>query len=324
MPPAPAPGDPVEGEGGALPGVPGLVVPPDAQAVIDSIARTGSNDNDALVEGALLVEAAGMAHDEAVRAVFGRFPILGPSRWSDDWYYPRWTGAMFRYHQGLDMFAAFGTPVAAPADGVARISQNPLGGLTVRVVEPDGTYWYLAHLSGVAPGLVDGQPVTTGQVVGFVGDSGNAKGGAPHLHFGVYPGGGAAAPPKPVVDSWVADGAARVPEVLAQSQATAAPPSADAARRAAGAAVGPSAPGGPSRSELLWASAASPTGGALQVADAAAAAAGRRLDWTRRAAEQRALDLAWQESADRARRVLGPLVATSLRQAVEALPARRS
>ena len=320
---APNPPDPGEGDGGAdggaIVGLAGRTVPPDAQAIISSIVRTPANNNDALVQGAALLEAAGVSRDDAVRAVFGRFIILGPARWSDDWYFPRWTGTTFRFHLGLDMFAAYGTPVAAPVDGVARVATNALGGLTVRVVQPDGTYWYLAHLSGFAPGLVDGQPVTTGQVVGFVGTSGNAVGTPPHVHLGVYPQGGAAVPPKPVVDSWVAEGAARVPELLAQLGVAAPTAGPAGARRAVGTEVGPPTAGSPSRGELLWASAANPAGGALMLADAAAAAAGGRLDWDRRAAEQRALDLAWAQSADRAARILGPLTNPHLRQVVEGL-----
>ena len=322
-PAGPNPPDPGEGDGGD-PGIAGgllpRAIPPEAQAVINSIARTPANNNDALVQGAALIESLGVARDDAVRAVFGRFPVLGPTRWSDDWYFPRWTGAQFRFHLGLDMFAPYGTPVAAPVDGVARIAENPLGGLTVRVVEPSGTYWYLAHLSGIAPGLVDAQPVTAGQVVGFVGTSGNAVGTPPHVHFGVYPQGGAAAPPKPVVDAWVAEGAARVPELLAQL-GVAAPATAAAGTvyRASGTEVGPPTAGSPSRGELLWASAASPAGGAVALADAAAAAAGERIDWVRRAAEQRAMDLAWSQSAARAAIILGPLTNPTLRQVVESL-----
>jgi murein DD-endopeptidase MepM/ murein hydrolase activator NlpD len=320
---APETQDPAEGDGGTEGAIVGLVgrnIPAEAQAIMDSIVRTPANNNDALVQGAALLEAAGVPRADAVRAVYGRFPVLGPTRWSDDWYFPRWTGTQFRFHQGLDMFAPYGTPVAAPVDGVARVSTNALGGLTVRVVEPDGTYWYLAHLSAIAEGLVDGQPVTTGQVVGFVGTSGNAVGTPPHLHFGVYPQAGPAAPPKPVVDAWVAEGAARVPELLAQL-GVAAPAAAPGGgvRRASGTQVGPPTAGAAVRSELLWASAVSPTGGAVQLADAAAAAVSERLDWTRRAAEQRAIDLAWAQSSARAAHVLGPLTHPVLRQVVEEL-----
>jgi murein DD-endopeptidase MepM/ murein hydrolase activator NlpD len=310
-----------DGEGGDT-AVGGRVVPPDAQALIDSIVRSGPNDNSALVQGAALLEAAGMSHEDAMANAFGRFPILGPSRWSDDWHYPRWTGTRFRFHEGLDMLAPYGTPVVAPVDGIARIGSNALGGLTVKVVEPDGTYWYLAHLSGTAPDLVDGQAVVTGQLVGFVGDSGNAKGGPPHLHFGVYPQGGPAAPPKPVVDSWVAEGAQRVADVLAALAAApqpAAVTATDITRRLADSAVAAPtlAPSGPPRSELLWASAANPAGGGLRVADATAAAINESIDWDQRAAQQRADDLAWQQATQSAERFLAPLVDSALRQALE-------
>lgn len=302
-----------EGSDGA-----GLVVPPEAQALIDSIARTAPNDNSALVDGVAALEAVGVAPADAEVAVYGAFPVHGPSHWVDDWHYPRWTGSTFRYHLGLDMMADYGTPVGAAADGVMRISENALGGLTIRVVQPDGTFWYYAHLSGIAEGMADGSPVTVGQVIGYVGDSGNARGGAPHLHFAVHPGGGQPVPPKPIVDDLVAEGAARVVELLAQ--ATGAPESSaalvatDLTRRLAdGIAAGPELASGPPRSELLWASAANPNGGAVAVADAAAASLNEGVDWEQRAAQQRSLDLAWTQSSERAWVVLGPLVPPALR-----------
>jgi murein DD-endopeptidase MepM/ murein hydrolase activator NlpD len=284
---------PADGDGAVPP--PGRVVPPDAQHAINAIARTAPNDNDALVAGAAALEAAGLPEAEAVRLVYGRFPVLGPTRWVDDWYFPRWTGATFRHHLGLDMFAAYGTPVAAPVDGVVRIATNALGGLTIRVVEPDGTFWYLAHLSGIAQGINDGSVVTVGQVVGFVGDSGNARGGAPHLHFALHPQGGGPVPPKPHVDQWVADGAARVPGLLAGLSAT--PQS--AAELA---------------TDLTRELATGPT----HVGAAAAAVNGTTLDWAQRAALPRALDEAWARATAVATTTLGPLTSSALRQATEA------
>lgn len=313
--PGPLPEDLGDGTDGG-----GRPIPAEAQAVINSIARTPANDNGALVEGAAALEAAGIAKDEAVSAVFGRFPVLGPSRWVDDWHFPRWSGTTFRYHLGLDMFADYGTPLASPVDGFARVSENALGGLTIRVIEPDGTFWYLAHLSGIAEGVVDGAAVTTGQVIGFVGDSGNARGGAPHLHFAVHPGGGQAAPPKPYVDAWVAEGAERVVDLLGQVSSAPQPAAVvatDLTRRLADGVIAGPATSGPPRSELLWASAANPTGGAVAVAEAAAASLNEGVDWERRGAEQRSLDLAWAQSTDRAWQVVGPLVNPMLRRAVE-------
>jgi murein DD-endopeptidase MepM/ murein hydrolase activator NlpD len=326
LPPAdpdPAPSDPGDGDGGAGSSPSGgRSIPPDAQAAIDAVVRSSPNDNHALVDGAAALAGLGVPQDEAVRAVFGRFPILGPARWVDDWHYPRWTGSTFRFHMGLDMFADYGTPLVAPVDGIARIGSNPLGGLTVRVVEPDGTYWYLAHLSGIAEGLIDGASVTVGQVVGFVGDSGNARGGAPHLHLGLYLPGGGAAPPKPSVDAWVADGAARLVALLGSVTPGQPAAAGGIARRLAPDLSARPSSAAPPRSELLWASAASPNGGAVAVADAAAASLNLGLDWERRAVEQRALDLGWAQAADEARALLGPFVHPTLRQATEALRAR--
>jgi hypothetical protein len=279
---------PADGDGEVPPA--GRLVPPDAQRAIDAIARTAPNHNSALVQGAAAVAAAGVPQDEANRLVYGRFPVLGPTRWVDDWHFPRWTGATFRFHLGLDMFAPLGTPVAAPVDGIARVATNSLGGLTVRVVEPDGTYWYLAHLSGIADGITDGSAVTVGQVVGFVGDSGNARGGTPHLHFGVYAAGSTAVPPKPYVDQWVADGAALVPELLAGL--TPAP------RSAASSAI----------------VAIRATRGLSAGLDAVTEA----LDRERRAALQRATDEAWVRATGVAMATLGPLTSSALRQTIEA------
>lgn len=330
--PAPAPAEPAPGGGDSIPpqvdqgeggDIGGMAVPPDAQRIINSFARTAPNNNQALLDGAAALEASGMAHDEAVWRAFGRFPILGYAHWADDWYYPRWTGTAFRFHLGLDMLAEFGAPVVAPVDGVARIRQSALGGLTVSVTQPDGTFYYLAHLSGLAPGLVEGMAVTTGQVVGYVGTSGNAVGGAPHLHFAIHPGGRDPIPPKPVVDAWVADGITRSQELLGQAAVAAIVPAAVTATGltrslADGVAAGRGDdPAGPPRAELLWATAANPAGGGVQLAEASAAALGSSIDWERRAVEQRALDLAWRQSANTARRVLAPLTNPFLRAAAE-------
>ena len=90
-------------------------------------------------------------------------------------------------HEGTDVFAERGTPVLAPTAGRVKITNGSVGGLSVKVVQPDGTYWYLAHLEAVADGIEEGTEVVAGQVVGTVGDSGNAKGGAPHVHVEVHP-----------------------------------------------------------------------------------------------------------------------------------------
>jgi hypothetical protein len=192
-------------------------VPPEAQRIINSVRRTGANSNGRLLSELTRLEAVGLPEPEALRVGLGRFPIAGPARYSHDWLYPRY-GPGFRFHLGTDVFAARGTPVRAPVDGVAHSATGGLGGLTVKVVMPDGTYFYLAHLAGLVEGFTNGMPVATGDIVGYVGDSGNARGGAPHLHIGIYPLGGPPIDPKPVLDQFLVEAEARLPEVLAAVQ----------------------------------------------------------------------------------------------------------
>ena len=108
-----------------------------------------------------------------------------------------------RSHEGADLMATLGQEVYAMADGVlvyqSKVGDgsngSALGGNLWNLQAADGTYYIYAHLSAVAPGLAKGQQVYRGQVLGFVGDTGNAGPGNYHLHFEVHPGGGAAVNP---------------------------------------------------------------------------------------------------------------------------------
>lgn len=125
-------------------------------------------------------------------------PVQGQYSYVDDWHFPRSGG---RVHKGIDIFAPRGTPVVAVSDGVYRGSSSSLGGLVVYTTEPDGTYYYYAHLDSLA-GVVSGSAVAAGQPIGFVGNSGNAITTPTHVHFEVHPQGGEAARPWP----WIAAG----------------------------------------------------------------------------------------------------------------------
>jgi peptidoglycan LD-endopeptidase LytH len=91
-----------------------------------------------------------------------------------------------RKHRGIDIFAPKGTPVVACADGIVSfIGEQPKGGLCVWLTTENGASFYYAHLERWASGLYEGMEVRAGDLLGFVGNTGNAKTTPPHLHFGV-------------------------------------------------------------------------------------------------------------------------------------------
>lgn len=94
-----------------------------------------------------------------------------------------------RKHAGIDIFARRGTAVVAAAEGlVVRIgTTDRLGGKTVWVAGKPSTLYYYAHLDHFASDLGVGAHVDRGDLIGFVGNTGNARSTPPHLHFGVYP-----------------------------------------------------------------------------------------------------------------------------------------
>lgn len=125
------------------------------------------------------------------------FPVGQPYTFGDSWGYPRMVGTEYEHgHQGTDIMAPFGTPLYATERGIiTRVGVDVLGGTKLWLKGQSGTYYYYAHLDSYAEGIAEGTLVDAGDVVGFVGDTGNARGGAPHLHFQVHPGGGEAVNP---------------------------------------------------------------------------------------------------------------------------------
>jgi len=107
-----------------------------------------------------------------------------------------WGGARSngRTHEGIDIFAPRGTPIQSTTDGIVRkVGENTLGGRVVSIVGPGGSGHYYAHLEDYAD-IAVGDWVDAGEVIGYVGDSGNAKGTPPHLHYGIYINGSAVNP----------------------------------------------------------------------------------------------------------------------------------
>lgn len=150
-----------------------------------------------------LVKANGLANPNVIREgadlqVPGPSwvcPVQGPHQFTDSWGQPREGG---RRHLGVDVFAAKGTPVVAPVDGAVTHSIGAVGGNAFYLAGDDGNTYYGAHLDTLLP---PGR-VQRGAEVGTVGDTGNAKGSTPHLHFEIKPGGGPSVNPFPTLQKW--------------------------------------------------------------------------------------------------------------------------
>lgn len=119
-----------------------------------------------------------------------RCPVTGPVTFVNDWGFPRSGG---RSHEGNDLFAPRGRPVVATVSGLAVPAIGGLGGNQVRLYGDDGVGYFYTHLDRFG----HSGRVSAGTVVGYVGATGNAAGGPPHLHFELHPGGGAAVNPYP-------------------------------------------------------------------------------------------------------------------------------
>jgi murein DD-endopeptidase MepM/ murein hydrolase activator NlpD len=200
-----------------------FVLPPELQARMNAVRRSRPNNNaELLAVVRAYAQKAGLPLDQAMVLGLGHVPVAGPAHWVHDWLMAR-RGPPVHLHQGIDIWAAMGTPIRAPFSGRVRYETGGLGGLAAYVTIADGTYYYLAHMAGTAPGLTSGAAVTQGQIVGFVGDSGNARGGPAHLHFEIHPRGGAAVDPKAILDRWVAEATTYAFALAANPTATTAP-----------------------------------------------------------------------------------------------------
>ena len=113
------------------------------------------------------------------------FPVYGPASFTDDFNAAR---ADTGWHHGNDIFARLGAPVLAVADGTLfQVGWNRLGGHRLWLRDRQGNEYYYAHLSAYTPLARNGAQVKAGDVIGFVGDSGDAVGTPYHLHFEIHP-----------------------------------------------------------------------------------------------------------------------------------------
>jgi len=162
-----------------------------AAAAAAAAARAGPDIGVRATPGTYDGNLAGYGHDYGGPGFL--CPVAGPSTFVDTWGAPRSGG---RRHQGVDMLSARGTPAVAVVSGVTRMSRNRLGGNALWLDGDDGNSYYYAHFDRYGKIGV----VKAGDIVGYVGDTGDAR-GTPHLHFEVHPGRGAAVNPYPTARS---------------------------------------------------------------------------------------------------------------------------
>ena len=151
--------------------------------VQDTIADIESRREDLVAVQSGLVDPVAL---EEFGLDFAAFPVEAPSEFVDSWGASRSGG---RSHKGTDILGPYGTELRAIEDGVIeRWSNSSLGGLSLYLQGDSGARYFYAHLSALAD-VGEGDRVHAGQVIGFNGDSGNAR-GTPHLHFQWAPDGG--------------------------------------------------------------------------------------------------------------------------------------
>lgn len=115
------------------------------------------------------------------------FPAYGPVSFGDTFGAPR-TDVHGGWHHGEDIFAPLGTPLLAVADGtIFSVGWNDIGGWRIWLRDGDGNEFYYAHLSAYSPLAVNGLRVKAGDVLGFMGKTGDARASVVHLHFEIHP-----------------------------------------------------------------------------------------------------------------------------------------
>ena len=175
---------------GTLPGVKAASGPVShvvarGQTLSGIAARYGSSSS-------AIAKASGLANVNSIRvgqkltvpggvgSAAVRCPVPGGT-FFNDWGFPRSGG---RAHAGNDIFAPRGTPIYAPVSGWVDVATGTIGGHQFRLRAADGTLWFGSHMDRFGKRGA----VSAGDVIGYVGDSGNARGSRPHLHFEIHPG----------------------------------------------------------------------------------------------------------------------------------------
>lgn len=154
---------------------------------VPQIRRSPARSTEALFETLKTLAQKGLSADKAILKVAAPFPVAGAAKFSHDWGFPRYNPTP-HLHQGTDIFAAFGTPIVSSESGkILQKGSTGAGGISVWIASDTGTGYYYAHMQSWVRGLTVGQRVEKGSIIGFIGNSGNAAGSPPHVHFEIHP-----------------------------------------------------------------------------------------------------------------------------------------
>jgi murein DD-endopeptidase MepM/ murein hydrolase activator NlpD len=187
--------------------------PPPTTSTPTTTAETGTTEGLSVGDSpSLRPRAGGKTKPEPLRVqpklTAGRyvFPVYGPTSYIDTFGAKR---ADVTYHHGDDIFGALGQPLIACTDGIVfSVGFNKIGGNRLWIVDKAGNQFYYAHLSAFSTAAFNGAHVKAGQVVGFMGDTGDAEGTPFHLHFEIHPvsflylGYDGAVDPTPYLNAW--------------------------------------------------------------------------------------------------------------------------
>jgi murein DD-endopeptidase MepM/ murein hydrolase activator NlpD len=151
--------------------------------------------------GALRAELAAAQEGYALQTDAFVFPAAAPYSYWDSWHADRMVGTdSYHLHVGTDILGDWWTPLLAVESGtVGKLGTNSLGGNRIWLYGDSGTDYYYAHLVDWPKDLKEGDRVEPGDVIGYMGDTGNSVGGPVHLHFEIHPNGGDPVNPFPVL-----------------------------------------------------------------------------------------------------------------------------
>jgi murein DD-endopeptidase MepM/ murein hydrolase activator NlpD len=162
-------------------------------------------DSSSVVDAATRLTAAGWSEKKTLE-VYRPFILAGEAHWTDTWGAPRFgpRPRQVRSHEGQDVFCTRNEPVLAAEDGVIEFDVDRLGGKIARLHRADGSYWYYAHLSSWnSYRFASGDKVSVGDVIGYCGNSGDAREGPTQVHFGWYGPDGVARDPMDHLAVWL-------------------------------------------------------------------------------------------------------------------------